>query len=241
MKASDVMTRTIVSVELDATVLQAARLMLQNHISGLPVVDASGKLVGILSEGDFLRRRETATERRRSRWLEFLMGPGKLASEYTRSHGSKVSDVMTENVVTVDENTDIEKIVELMEKRRIKRVPVVKSGKLTGIVTRSNLLHAMVSIARVVPPAPQSDEVIRDQLIAELNKREWAPMAMTNVVVRDGVVELWGAILDERQREAMKVAAENIPGVKTVKDHLAWIEPTSGMIIEPNQGITPAA
>jgi CBS domain-containing protein len=239
MKASAVMTRNIVSVQPDATVLQAARLMLQHHISGLPVVDAGGKLVGILSEGDFLRRRETATERRRSRWLEFLMGPGKLASEYTRSHGSKVSDVMTEDVATVDEDANLEAIVELMEKRRIKRVPVVKNGKLTGIVTRSNLLHAMVSIARVAPPAPQSDERILEQLLAELKKREWVPM--TNVVVRDGVVELWGAILDERQREAMKVAAENIPGVKAVKDHLVWIEPTSGMIIEPSPGITPAA
>src|SRR6185437_1387837 len=179
MEAKDVMTRTIVSVEPDATVLQAAQLMLQHHISGLPVVDADGKLVGILSEGDFLRRRETATERRRSRWLEFLMGPGKIASEYTRSHGSKVSDVMTENVMTVEEDAKIEAIVELMEKRRIKRVPVVKDGKLTGIVTRSNLLHAMVSIARVVPPAPQSDEVIREQLLAELKKKDWAP-AMTN-------------------------------------------------------------
>lgn len=238
MEAKDVMTRTIVSVEPDATVLQAAQLMLQHHISGLPVVDASGKLVGILSEGDFLRRRETATERRRSRWLEFLMGPGKIASEYTRSHGSKVSDVMTENVMTVDEDAKIEAIVELMEKRRIKRVPVVKDGKLTGIVTRSNLLHAMVSIARVVPPAPQSDEAIREQLLAELKKRDWAP-TMTNVVVRDGVVELWGAILDERQREAMKVAAENIPGVKAVKDHLIWVDPVSGMVIEPDGQIKP--
>jgi CBS domain-containing protein len=238
MEAKDVMTRTIVSVEPDATVLQAAQLMLQHHISGLPVVDASGKLVGILSEGDFLRRRETATERRRSRWLEFLMGPGKIASEYTRSHGSKVSDVMTENVMTVDEDAKIEAIVELMEKRRIKRVPVVKNGKLTGIVTRSNLLHAMVSIARVVPPAPQSDEETREQLLAELKKKDWAP-AMTNVVVRDGVVELWGAILDERQREAMRVAAENIPGVKEVKDHLVWVDPVSGMVIEPGGQIKP--
>jgi CBS domain-containing protein len=241
MKAKDVMTRDLISVTSDATVLQAARLMLQHHISGLPVVDASGKLVGILSEGDFLRRRETATQRRRSRWLEFLMGPGKIASEYTHSHGSKVAEVMTSEVRTVGEDTDLEQIVELMEKHRIKRVPVMRAGKLAGIVTRSNLMHAMVSMGRNAPPTAQTDDTIREQLLAELKKQEWAPIAMTNVVVRDGIVELWGAIIDERQRAALRVAAENIPGVKAVKDHLVWIEPTSGMILEPQEETMPAA
>jgi CBS domain-containing protein len=241
MKAKDVMTRDLISVTSDATVLQAARLMLQHHISGLPVVDVSGKLVGILSEGDFLRRRETATQRRRSRWLEFLMGPGKIASEYTHSHGSKVAEVMTSEVRTVGEDTDLEQIVELMEKHRIKRVPVMRAGKLAGIVTRSNLMHAMVSMGRNAPPAAQTDDTIREQLLAELKKQEWAPIAMTNVVVRDGIVELWGAIIDERQRAALRVAAENIPGVKAVKDHLVWIEPTSGMILEPQEETMPAA
>lgn len=236
MRAKDVMTRNIVSVAPDATVLQAARLMLQHHISGLPVVDASGKLVGILSEGDFLRRRETSTQRRRSRWLEFLMGPGKIASEYTQSHGSRVAEVMTENVATVNDDAGLEEIVELMEKRRIKRVPVMQDGKLAGMVTRSNLMHAMVSMARAVPPPPQSDAAIREQLLAELKKQDWAPVSMTNVVVRDGVVELWGAIIDDRQRAALKVAAENIPGVTAVVDHLVWIEPTSGLVIEPQDG-----
>ena len=241
MRAKDVMTRDLISVTPDATVLQAARLMLQHHISGLPVVDASGKLVGILSEGDFLRRRETATQRRRSRWLEFLMGPGKIASEYTQSHGSKVAEVMTSDVRTVGEDADLEKIVELMEKHRIKRVPVIRDDRIVGIVTRSNLMHAMVSMARSTPPGPQSDDVIREQLLAELKKQEWAPISMTNVVVRDGIVELWGAIIDERQRAALKVAAENVPGVKAVKDHLVWIEPTSGMILEPQDESKPAA
>ena len=238
MKARDVMTRDVVSIGPDATVLQAARLMLQHHISGLPVVDQKGELVGILSEGDFLRRRETATERRRSRWLEFLMGPGKIASEYTHSHGQKVSEVMTDEVQTVDEDADLETVVELMERRRIKRVPVTRGGKMTGIVTRSNLMHAMVSMARGEPAAPKGDAEIRERLLGEIKTQEWAPAAMVNVVVRDGVVELWGAIIDDRQREALKVAAENIPGVKAVKDHLVWIEPTSGMVIEPPEEAT---
>jgi CBS domain-containing protein len=235
MKASDVMTRAVISVDPDATVLQAARLMLQHHISGLPVIDKAGNLVGILSEGDFLRRRETQTERRRSRWLEFLMGPGRIAAEYTHTHGSKVSEVMTPEVHTVGEDTPLEDIVELMECRRIKRVPVVRGSSAVGIVTRSNLMHAMVSLARTEPKAAKGDAAIREKLLTEMQKEQWAPTAMTNVVVRDGVVELWGVIIDERQRQALKVAAENIPGVKAVKDHMVWVEPTSGMVIEPRE------
>ena len=237
MKAEDVMTRDVISIAPDATVLQAARLMLQHHISGLPVVDKDGKLVGVLSEGDFLRRQETRTEHKRSRWLEFLMGPGRMAAEYSHSHGSKVSEVMTDDVHTVDELTALEDIVDLMELKRIKRVPVVCGGQLVGIVTRSNLMHAMVSMARVAEPPAKDDGAIREKLLAEFQKEVWAPAAMTNVVVRDGVVELWGVVIDDRQREAMKVAAENIPGVKAVNDHLVWVEPTSGMVIEPRDDV----
>ena len=137
MKALDVMARTVISVDPDATVLQAARQMLQHRLSGLPVIDKGGNLVGILSEGDFLRRRETQTERKHSRWLEFLMGPGKLAAEYTHSHGSKVAEVMTVDVCTVTEDTALEDVVELMERRRIKRVPVVRGKQVVGIITRA--------------------------------------------------------------------------------------------------------
>jgi CBS domain-containing protein len=233
MNASDVMTRNVITTDPDQTVLHAARLMLQHHISGLPVIDKDGKLIGILSEGDFLRRRETKTERHRSRWLEFLMGPGRMASEYSHSHGRKVGEVMSTELQTVDENAGLEDIVELMEKYRIKRVPVMCGEQLVGIVTRSNLMHAMVSMARVTPATDKSDNAIREQLLAELKKEQWAPIAMTNVVVRDGIVELWGSIIDERQRDALKIAAENIAGVKAVKDHMVWIEPTTGITIDP--------
>jgi CBS domain-containing protein len=232
MNAHDIMTRGVISIDPDSTVLQAARLMLQHHISGLPVIDKTGELVGVLSEGDFLRRRETQTERRRSRWLEFLMGPGKIASEYTHSHGNKISEVMTTDVHTVDENVPLEDIVELMERYRIKRVPVMCGREVVGIVTRSNLMHAMVSMARTAPEPAKDDASIRERLLAEMQKEKWAPVAMTNVVVHDGVVELWGVIADERQREALRVAAENIAGVKAVKDHMVWVEPVSGMTIE---------
>jgi CBS domain-containing protein len=232
MKAEDVMTRHVISIDPDATVLQAARIMLQHRISGLPVIDKAGKLVGIISEGDFLRRRETKTEHRRSRWLEFIMGPGRIADEYTHTHGSKVSEVMSVDVQAVTDSTSLEEIVELMERRRIKRVPVLCGGEVVGIVTRSNLMHAMVSLARGAHAPAESDSAIRDSLLDEMKKQQWAPSATANVVVHDGVVELWGVVIDERQRTALKVAAENIPGVKSIKDHLVWVEPTSGVIMD---------
>ena len=235
MRAEDVMTRDVIAIDPDATVLEAARVMLRHHISGLPVIDKQGRLVGVLSEGDFLRRSETKTEHRRSRWLEFLMGPGRIAAEYSHSHGSRVSEVMTAEVQSVNETAPLEDIVELMERKRIKRVPVLCGGHVVGIITRSNLMQAMVSLAREAAPAAADDAAIRRQLLAEIQKQDWAPLATINVVVRDGVVELWGLIVDERQREALKVAAENIPGVKAVKDHLVWIEPTSGLVIEPQE------
>ena len=235
MKAEDVMTRNVISIDPDATVLQAARVMLQHRISGLPVIRKDGRLVGVISEGDFLRRRETKTEHRRSRWLEFLMGPGRVAAEYSHSHGSKVSEVMTTEVQSVEDVTPLEDIVELMERRRIKRVPVMCGNEVVGIVTRSNLMHAMVSLARAAQGPAEDDASIRERLLDEIKKEQWAPAATTNVVVHDGVVELWGVIIDERQRAALKVAAENIPGVKAVKDHMVWIEPTTGVTLEAQE------
>ncbi len=235
MNASDVMARNVVSISPDATVLQAARKMLEHHISGLPVVE-DGKLVGIVSEGDFLRRQETKTERRRSRWLEFLMGPGRMAEEYTRTHGSRVSEVMTTALQTVTEDSSLEDIVRLMEKHRIKRVPVMRAGKMVGIITRANLMHAMVGLARGAKPVKASDAAIREELMKIMQEQTWAPTAMVDVQVHDGAVELWGTILDERQRDALKVAAENIAGVKAVRDHLAWIEPVLGTVVESRDG-----
>jgi signal-transduction protein with cAMP-binding, CBS, and nucleotidyltransferase domain len=165
------------------------------------------------------------------------MGPGKIAAEYTHSHGQRVGEVMTENVYTIDEDTELEDVVELMERRRIKRVPVIRGNKVVGIVTRSNLMYAIVSLARSAPKTAKDDLAIREQLISEMQKEKWAPMAMTNIVVRDGIVELWGTVFDDRQRDALKVAAENIPGVEAVKDHLVWVEPTSGMVLEPRDEV----
>jgi CBS domain-containing protein len=223
MKVKDVMTSPVVSVEPDSSVLQAVRIMLQRHISGLPVIDKEGRLVGIVTEGDFLRRAETGTQRQRPRWLEFLLGPGRLAEEYTRSHGRKILDIMTAEPVTVTEEEPLDAVVQLMEKRQIKRLPVMRGGEVVGIVSRANLVHALAGFARDAKPGSPGDQAIRDRIMAELAGQSWAPVSLINVIVTDGVVELWGNITDERERQAIIVAAENAPDVKAVKDHLEWI------------------
>ena len=233
MKAADVMTREILSVAPDASVLEAVRLMLQHKISGLPVIDAAGRLQGILTEGDFLRRVETGTERKRSRFVEFLLGPGRLAEEYTHASGRRVSEVMTPDVQTVTEDAPLEQVVHLMERHRVKRIPVVRGDKVVGIVTRKNLMRALVSFTLSAQPVAAGDAQIRERLLAELRKHAWAPVGLIDIAVKDGVVKLSGALTDEREREAIRIAAENIPGVKKVEDHLIWIEPNTGVIVEP--------
>jgi CBS domain-containing protein len=232
MKAKDIMTTSVLTIEANSTVAHAIRLMLQRKISGLPVVDAAGRVLGMVTEGDLLRRAETGTERQRPRWLEFLLGPGRLAEEYTHTHSRRVEDVMTSPPVTASEETPLEEIVHIMEKRQIKRVPILRGDKLVGIVSRANLLHALASLSHETKPAAQSDSSIREQLLKDLEKQPWAPVGALDITVRNGVVELWGAITDERERQALIVAAENIPGVKAVRDHLAWIDTTTGMLFE---------
>jgi CBS domain-containing protein len=227
MQVRDVMTRNVISARVDDSILSAARLMLQNRISGLPVLDASGTLVGIVTEGDFLRRGELGTTKRRPRWVEFLLGPGKLAEEYVHQSGRRVSEVMTRNPHTISEDETLESVVTLMERHRVKRLPVMRNGQLVGIVSRANLLHALASLARETPAASGSDAEIRDRILEVLAKQRWA-MAV-NVVVKNGIAEIWGTIMDERERQACIVAVENVPGVKQVHDHLVWVEPMSGM------------
>jgi len=231
MKAQDVMSRDVVTVPPDATILHAARLMLQRKFSGLPVVDASGTLVGIVTEGDFLRRAETGTVRRRPRWIEFFVGPGPLAAEYAHANGRRVDEIMTRDVLTVAEDTPLQDVVGLMERHDVKRLPVVREHQIVGIVTRQNLVRALIGRTSAAAPVESSDTAIRERLLAELKAQSWAPTV--DVSVEGGRVKLAGAIFDDRQRDAIRVAAENIPGVKSVEDQLAWIEPTSGMVIEP--------
>jgi len=227
MKAADVMTTNVVTVRPETPVIDAIKLMLQDQISGLPVVDKSGQVKGIVTEGDFLRRAELGTERKRKRWLEWLLGSG-LADEYIHSHGRKVEDVMTTDVHAAGAEASLDEVVQLMERHRIKRVPVVENGRLLGIVSRANLLRALGTIAadaRVSTRSIASDTVIRRRIVAEMRAQAWAPIGRVSVVVWDGAVHFWGTIGDENQRRALRVLAEGIPGVTDVRDHLELVEP----------------
>lgn len=233
MQAKDVMTRNVVVVNPEDTILRAIRLMLQNRISGLPVVDDAGQLVGIVTEGDFLRRTEIETTRKRGRWLEFLTGSATLADEYVHSAGRKVREVMTTEVHSVPENISIQSVVEEMEKYHVKRVPVLNDGGLQGIITRANILRAVahVGIANAKAPRDSDDMQIRQQLMDYLEKQPWAPIGTVTADVRNGIVTFTGVIFDDRYRDALRVAAENTPGVQSVVDDTVWIEPQSGYVL----------
>jgi CBS domain-containing protein len=231
MRAHQIMTRPVYSVLPEATIAEAANIMLQRHISGLPVVDAAGKLVGIVSEGDFIRRSEIGTQRKRSRWLKFLLGAGAAATEFVHEHGRRISEVMTRDPLTITEDTTLEEIVTSMETNGVKRLPVMREGKLVGIVSRANLLQAVASLSREIPDPTADDDHIRKRIIDSLQKNDWCPFGLS-VVVRDGVVHLGGVITEERSRQASIVGAENVAGVKKVHDHLCWVDTMSGMYLE---------
>jgi len=228
MRAHQIMTRPVFTVLPNATILEAANLMLRRHVSGLPVVDAAGKLVGIVSEGDFIRRSEIGTQRRRSRLLKLILGPGQAAADFVHERGCKISEIMTHDPVTVSEDTSLETIVALMEKNELKRLPVMRGERLVGIVSRSNLLQAVASLARQIPDPTADDDHIRNRIIDGLGRNDWCPQGLS-VAVHDGVVDLGGIITDERSRQAAIVCAENVAGVKKVHDHLCWVDPMSGL------------
>ncbi len=221
MNAADIMTPDVITARPDTPLEELVDLMLANRISGLPVVD-SGIIVGIVSEGDLLRRAETGTEKRRSQLLELFSSTAMIAADYVRTHGRKASEIMTTDLITVSPDTPIAEIANILESRRIKRVPVVVDGKVLGIVTRANLLKALATHLRAEPaPVSSDDRSIRKALLEEFRHHKWASqVAQFDVTVQDGVVHLWGIVRGEDHRRAMVVAAENTPGVKNVADHL---------------------
>lgn len=219
MLARDVMVAPVITVKPSTTVKEVAELFLEKRISAAPVLDSQQKLVGVVSEGDLLHRVEAGTERRRSWWLKGLIGDDTLAAEYVKSHGLKVSDVMTRSVVAAAPETPLHEIATLMEKNAIKRVPILENGKLVGIVSRANLIQA-VATARKLLDIPLSDTTIRENILSHLKKQPWAHTMMLNVTVNAGVVDLWGIAESAAERKAIKVAAESTLGVCAVNDNL---------------------
>jgi CBS domain-containing protein len=220
MKAADVMVTNVITVSPDASVQDVARILLTNRISGVPVVGSAGELLGIVSEGDLMRRAENGTGRRRPWWLAILTGREVLAGEYVKEHSRKVADVMTTPVITAGPDTPLQDIATTLERNGIKRVPIVKDGRLLGIVSRANLLQALASLPKGAAAAGPSDSAIREDVMTRLQAEPWTRPSLINIIVNEGTVELWGVVDTQAEKRAVRVAAEVTPGVRAINDNL---------------------
>lgn len=220
MHARDIMTSPVITASPDMPVLEAVNLMLDKHISALPVVDKNGALVGLVSEGDLIRRSEIGARDYSSWWLAAIGGKARLAKDFVKTHGMKAEEIMTRDVVTVSGDTPTWEIAELLERKKIKRVPVLEAGTVTGIVSRANLLQALAAQREKIQAAPSGgDRGLRDAVLECLQGQSWTDLTHLNVVVLDGVVHYWGLVRSDEERQALKVAAEGVPGVSDVIDH----------------------
>jgi CBS domain-containing protein len=219
MRARDVMTLAVYTVKPTTSVKEVARLFVERRISAVPVVDDQGRIVGIVSEGDLVHRSEISTQRRHPWWLVLMAGDEGLALDYIKAHAKQVADIMTRKVITAEPDTPLQEIAAVLEKYGIKRLPIVRNGQLVGIVSRANLVQAIASSGSKLD-IPLSDTTIREKLLTELNKENWAHTALLNATVNGGVVDLWGFVESDTERKAIRVAAEAAPGVRAVNDHL---------------------
>ena len=220
MHARDVMTTAVVTAKPRTTLMEIIQLMLINHVGAIPVVDDAGKLVGLVSEGDIVRRTEIGTEHPRSWWLAAFGSAAVLADEFIKSHGVTAEEVMTRKVIIGHEDTALSEIAETLAGRRIKNVPILRDGRVIGMVSRANLLQAIAAQRRQATAAPsREDGTIRQELMKLLRGQRWADLSHVNVMVKDSIVHLWGSVRSESQRDALSVAARSVPGVRDVVNH----------------------
>jgi CBS domain-containing protein len=220
MRAIDVMVRDVVTVRPDTDVADAVKLLAEHDVSALPVVDGEGNLLGILSEADLIHRAEIGTEKHRPWWLEAVTGASTLAEEFAKSHGKKVGEIMTSGAISVSEDTPLSEIAALFEQKRIKRVPVIKDGKLIGIVSRSNLIQALATVVGRMDQHHETDRQIRLDLLSRLQEQKWTDFGSRNITVSARVVHLWGLVGSEAERKALLALAEDVPGVSQVSDEM---------------------
>ena len=220
MKARDVMVRDVITIGPRDSVAHAAKLIAQNDVSALPVIDDQGRLVGIVSEGDLMNREEISTEIHHPWWIEAVTPGATLAAEFAKSHGKRVEEVMSENVITATEDTSLSDIAALLERNRIKRVPILRHGELVGIVSRSNLVQALASNAGASPASVDTNRAIREELLSQLQQQSWTDFGSRNIIVSDGKVHLWGLVGSPAERTALIALAENVPGVTEVVDEM---------------------
>jgi len=231
MQVHEVMTTAVATVRTDTLLSDAIAIMEGRHVSGLPVVDGKDALVGMLTEGDLLKRVETGTAgHRRAGWLDVVLGSGRGASDYVRTHSRYVGDLMSHDVLTATEGTSLEEMVALMEKRHVKRLPVVRDGRLVGIVSRADLVRALGRVLKVEAMGGSADALIQERLQSDLGKQRWFMAGDVTFTVEAGVVTFKGVFSDQQTPAALRVAAQNIAGVTAVEDKLEWIDPVVGVV-----------
>jgi CBS domain-containing protein len=226
------MTANVIAVTEEATLHEALRKLVESKVSALVVLDADGAPVGVLSEGDLMRRAELGTAKHRPGWLDFLIGGGRAAEDYVSSHGRRIGEIMTRGAIAIAEDADVIEAVDLMIARKIRRLVVLRGGRAVGVLSRSDILRSLLATLPE-PDAARSDDDIFTDIIGEFARESWTPKGSIHADVKDGVVTLQGSVSDDRLRDALKVLVENVPGVKSVKDDIAWIEPNSGYLV-PN-------
>ena len=224
------MVTNVITVGPDSSVREIANILLKHRISALPVVDKYGKLIGIISEGDLARRAELETDYRRSWWLEMFTRKSskELAIEYVKSHARKVKDLMTRDVVTAKPTTPLRDVAALLERHHIKRVPILSSGKVVGIISRANLIQALASLRKEIEPKTVADSMIRKKVMARFRSERWSKHAVLNATVQDGIVKLWGIVDSEIEKEAARVTAESITGVRAIENNVLVLPAGNG-------------
>ncbi len=220
MRAIDVMVRDVVTVHADTDIAEAIKLLAEHDVSALPVVDGDSQLIGIISEADLIHRVEIGTEKHRPWWQEAVTGASALAEDFAKSHGKKVEELMTSDVVSATEEMPLSEIAALLEHHRIKRVPITRDGKLVGIVSQSNLIQALASAIVHSDATGEGDLAIRQALLERLDKQSWTDFGSRNVIVTGGTVHLWGLISSDPERKALIALAEGVPGVTRVSDEM---------------------
>ena len=221
MKARDVMAPHVITVGPELDLKAVANTLVANGISAVPVVSIDGSVVGIVSEGDLMRRAVSGAERKRSRWLETFASAEYLMAEFVKAHGRKAKDVMTRQVISVSPDTSLQEIADLLEKHGIKRVPVIENGRLVGIVSRANLVQALATRGLAFVDVAEADETLRKVIVLNLQKVPCtAALTMVDVIVDHGVVNLWGVVRNEEEKNAIRITAEGTPGVQAVNDHV---------------------
>ena len=222
MEAREVMTRDVVTVGPDTTVGEIAAILVRHRISAVPVVSGT-QLLGLVSQTDLAHRSETGTEKKRKWWLELFADPDATAREYVKSHGLRARDIMTRFVVSVRADASLAEVADVLDAHRIRQVPVISDGRLVGMISRADLVRK-VAEARLAAPVTRPDSgTLQKAIWHQIRSQPWLKSAFVNLAVKDGVVELWGAVDSDEQHRALRVLVEGVEGVEKVEDHVSLL------------------